>query len=128
MINWDDRAEYDSKRYYAKRDELLEILGRECVECGSDEHIEMDHVDPAEKEYSILSRWNRPTAELLPELAKCQPLCRDCHKRKSDSELAAGHGGGRSGKRNCKCAPCKERKNEYMREWKRRKAAEKISA
>lgn len=81
------------RRYYEKRkDELLGILGRECVKCGSTSDIEFDHVDPSTKSFTVMQKWNFPMEVLISEIAKCQPLCSKCHKEKPlrTTELGTG--------------------------------------
>lgn len=126
MQNW-DRSEYDRQRYLARKGELLELLGSECSQCGSTDRIEFDHIDPTTKSFDILEQWNRPIEELVQEVRKCQPLCYSCHREKSLAQLSVEHGGGASGKRNCKCDLCRAKKNEYMREWKRRKRLQSVA-
>ena len=83
--------------------------------------LEVDHITPETKSFSIMSKWSLGLEKLKPELEKCQLLCNVCHKNKSDEALRVPHGGGVSGKKNCKCIPCRAQKNKYMREWKSRK-------
>ena len=96
----------------------IEILGGMCAVCGTVNNLEIDHVDPLSKEFD-LGTCSRSEAEYWEELKKCQALCRECHIKKSAAELSVVHGGGMSGKKNCKCRPCKDRKNEYMKAYKR---------
>lgn len=104
------------RRYYEKRkDELLGILGRECVKCGSTSDIEFDHIDPSTKSFKVMQKWNFPMEVLIPEIAKCQPLCSKCHKEKTAKDNGVGHGEGLTGKRNCYCDLCRAKKNEYSR-------------
>lgn len=126
METW-DRTSYDKSRYNERRELLLDLIGRECADCGSTDRIEFDHVDSKSKEFALMSRWNRPLEQLQAEIAKCQPLCHECHLKKTLQQTSVEHGGGLSGKKNCKCAPCRSKKAEYMREWKRRKAAAKLA-
>lgn len=127
MFEW-DRTDYDRDRYMRRRQELLSIIGEKCVACGSMDRIEFDHVDPASKEFALMGRWNRPLEELLAEAAKCQPLCRTCHTEKSRAARTIPHGGGTSGRKGCKCQPCKGRKAEYMREWRKGKPRKKATS
>ena len=122
-MDWSNRSNYDALRYQRRKTELLDILVTTCVQCGSDSNIEFDHIDPSTKEFSVMLRWTSPLSVLLPEIEKCQPLCATCHKEKSSRDGSVDHGSGRSGKRNCKCGPCRLKKNAYMREWKRAKLA-----
>ncbi|ALQ30110.1 hypothetical protein ATC04_05750 [Arthrobacter sp. YC-RL1] len=97
---------------------MKRILGGHCVVCGTDENLQFDHIDQSTKLFTIAERWDARHETLMPELAKCQLLCERCHTAKSAAEKSVEHGGGTSGKRNCKCDPCRARKNEYMRRWK----------
>lgn len=118
-----DRSEYDRDRYEAAKRKLIGLLGGKCAKCNTTEDLQFDHVSRALKEFTITARWNRGDAELAAELAKCQLLCRLCHRQKTSSEIGVEHGGGVSGKRNCPCEPCRARKREYNREWKHRRRA-----
>jgi len=116
-MTW-DRRQYDHERYARKRDEFLAYVGGanpSCVKCGSSESLEFDHVDPASKAFDIGSQWNKPLAFVAGELAKCQLLCSACHTAKSRSEASVGHGGGSSGKKNCRCELCRPLKDNYVR-------------
>lgn len=56
-----------------------------CANCGSTDQdaIEFDHVDPSEKTDDIAYAIARyPHDRFRSELAKTQPLCHDCHRRK----------------------------------------------
>lgn len=98
-----------------------ELLGGCCAQCGSVEDLEFDHVDPATKEFDIsqgiVGCYSR--ARLQAELIKCQLLCKSCHVRKSATEVEVEHGGGETGKRNCRCELCAPLKREYARKRKR---------
>lgn len=111
--------EYHRDYFYRRKARLIAILGGKCIECGSTENLEFDHIDPTTKIFSITQRIKERDETVLPELAKCQLLCKKHHKAKSDAALSVEHGGGKAGKRNCKCGPCRDKKNAYMREYKR---------
>lgn len=111
--------EYQKNRYEERRVEALALLGGVCVDCGTEDSLEFDHSDPSTKFTEVttmLSKYSKK--RLAEELAKCELRCKGCHSVKS---LANGdihsvdHGGGVSGRKNCKCRPCKNKKNEYMR-------------
>lgn len=60
------------------------FAGKRCVRCGSTESLQLDHVDPLRKvDHRI---WNWATERREVELAKCQPLCEECHKDKTRSK------------------------------------------
>ena len=80
-------------RYRTRRNKLINLLGSKCVECGTTETLEFDHVDAATKIFTISSNMFRPWAALLAEVMKCQLLCRPCHvdKTRVNGEHAGGH-------------------------------------
>lgn len=59
-----------------------------CEFCGSTENLELDHIDPATKITHSIWSWSSERRDA--ELAKCRPLCRECHKKKSADEHAKG--------------------------------------
>lgn len=75
--------DYQRKRYQERVLELKSLVGSECSQCGSRQDLEFDHIDPDTKTFSILRHWKWPIEKLMPELAKCQLLCKDCHKLKT---------------------------------------------
>lgn len=110
------------ERRYAKRIELgLKTLGEKCVVCEATEKLEFDHIDPSTKLFDITTGWTRKLDLFMAELAKCQLLCAEHHLEKTKRDKGVEHGGGVWGKRNCPCDPCRLKRNEYMRNWKKRK-------
>lgn len=104
------------------------LLGGCCARCGKVNDLDFDHIDAASKtfEISIGIRNGYGRARIEAELAKCQLLCHTCHVEKSlecGDVRVVEHGGGKTGKRNCYCPPCRAKKNEYMREFKKAKRA-----
>ena len=59
-----------------------------CRECGSADHMELDHVEPGMKVSHTVWSWTPMRREL--ELKKCQALCRSCHRKKTSSEHKPG--------------------------------------
>src|ERR1019366_9553584 len=99
---------YQAARCLAKRTAWLAENGP-CVECGSWERLEVDHIDPALKVSHRI--WNWSEAKRQTELAKCQILCYDCHKKKTAKDVEAEHGtNGRytSHVWKCRCRPCRD--------------------
>lgn len=119
--------EYMKRRYYERKKKIEAYLGGKCKRCNSTESLQVDHVDPKKKSFGIGSSggWNKPWSKLVVELDKCQLLCGDCHTIKTLSDLgrspARGTHGTLSSYRYCSCRVCKDVKNAYVREWKRRK-------
>lgn len=60
-----------------RREDWIEAMGGECVECGSKEKLEVHHNVPAKKVTS--SFWSFAEAKRLKELAHCKVLCHNCH-------------------------------------------------
>lgn len=57
--------------------------GKYCVQCKSTEKLELDHINPEEKEHHSIWSWSEERR--LKELAKCQVLCKTCHRLKSNA-------------------------------------------
>ena len=117
---------YIASRYKRLRAEWIDKLGGECVVCKTTSNLEFDHIDASQKEYNIakiLSTHSKLKVE--SEMKKCQLLCKECHLEKTYREedlKSVDHGGGVSGKKGCSCGPCRAKRNEYVREWKRNRA------
>lgn len=95
--------------------------GKTCVECGSDEQLELDHIDPSQKVTHRI--WSSSDAKREAEIAKCQVLCSECHKGKSREQLpitrgfrAYRHGTASMYKHHrCRCGLCRLwRRNKYL--------------
>ena len=112
--------EYVKRRTRERRAEAFNMLGGECVECGSTEDLQFDHRNRRRKEFSLATAmWHVSRERFIAEVKKCRLLCTPCHKKHSADQLSVPHGGGVSGKKNCSCAPCKARKAQYMKNWAR---------
>lgn len=49
---------YMLARYHKRRAEAIRKLGGKCVKCGSEENLEIDHIDPTTKSFEISKLWN----------------------------------------------------------------------
>lgn len=116
-MNTDEHRAYNRERYKARRDAAIAQLGGKCVVCGTEEDLELDHIDPNTKRINFSTDWGVPESEWQKELAKTQLLCSIHHKKKSNKERSVGHGEGKTGKRNCYCELCKPLKQAYMRQY-----------
>ena len=106
------------KDYYQKRKAMFVArLGGVCVECGTTEDLEIDHIDPSTKSFEILKCYDHKLDKVLSEVDKCQLLCKTHHKIKSDREASFEHGAGLTGKRFCYCDLCKPLKRARMKTW-----------
>ena len=110
---------YVLDRYHKRRMEAIQILGIVCATCKSSEDLQFDHIDPKTKKFDIGKNWSINAKEFWEEIDKCQLLCISCHKIKSANERSVEHGGGQSGKRNCPCQLCKDKKAAYMKLYKK---------
>lgn len=79
-------VEGNIRRYHLRRNRFIKLLGGKCVRCGSIDSLEFDHIDASKKAFNIAKKINYPDYKILPELEKCQLLCKDCHKEKSRKE------------------------------------------
>lgn len=113
--------EYMLARYHRRRATAIKLLGGECAVCGSAEDLEIDHIDPTTKTMDLGHFWSVSEARYKAELAKCQLLCGPHHNDKTRIQISVPHGGGKSGKKNCKCDPCRARRAEYMRNYRQAK-------
>ena len=75
------KRDYQRKWLQARRDDWF--ADKSCVDCGSTENLELDHVDPFLKISHKIWSWSkqRRTKELL----KCVPRCSACHKLKTST-------------------------------------------
>tara|TARA_Y100001973_G_scaffold16686_1_gene24260 strand:+ start:152 stop:1129 length:978 start_codon:yes stop_codon:yes gene_type:complete len=73
-----------------RRLHLIERLGEKCVECGTTDLLEFDHIDPLEKTFTIAAKLTAPIEVLYEEVDKCQLLCRYCHYEKTKNEWLDG--------------------------------------
>lgn len=100
-------AKNEYQREWVRKNWLaaIELLGGKCVQCGTTESLEIDHIDPATKVSHRIWSWSKERR--LAELKKCQILCSGCHKRKTleyagiaPSKILAVH------KAGCGCGGC----------------------
>jgi hypothetical protein len=83
----DKNRAYKAAYAKARRDAWLEHMGNRCNLCGTTQGpFDIDHIDPATKQYRIANIWTRCQEFRDKELAKCQVLCKPCHKQKTRSE------------------------------------------
>src|SRR5665213_333062 len=82
-----------SQRKAQRRAEFF--AGKECVRCGSIDHLELDHIDPSTKEIRAGELWCMAldNPRRIKELAKSQVLCHDCHvlKTREGGEIRGGN-------------------------------------
>ena len=76
---------YNKERLQKKRDFVWAYkLEKGCAVCGYNKHpvaLELNHIDPTSKTYSIGKQLISISMEnLVKELAKCEVLCANCHQ------------------------------------------------
>jgi len=83
------------------------LAGKVCAHCGATENLEIDHIDPAAKVSHKIWSWAPERREA--ELAKCQVLCKRCHRLKtSAARPLVMHGTNTCyTNRRCRCDLCK---------------------
>ena len=113
----------------ARRQSWLDEHGP-CIKCGSCSDLEIDHIDPTQKVNHRVFSWRKERRDA--ELAKCQVLCRLCHKEKTKEDLKTCrvyptirhiHGTTTEYRRGCRCAPCVAAKAVYSEAYNRIKYA-----
>lgn len=67
---------------------LLENVGDHCVQCGSTENLEFDHINPALKTNRCSFRA-LGIQTLEEQKDNIQTLCHECHKEKSNAQRKA---------------------------------------
>ena len=105
------QREYQRRWMAARRARYL--AGMTCVDCGSDDRIEIDHIDRTKKSSHRIWSWS--DAKLRAELEKCEPRCRDCHVKRHQQEFRK-HGQGEY-KRGCRCDVCVTANREKARRY-----------
>lgn len=100
--------DYMKQRWAVRREKAVAALGGCCVECGSSDELHFDHINPETKLFAIAKGSGFSEERFAEELAKCQLLCADCHKRKH----RAPHGT-ISRYKDCRCSACRQAKSEY---------------
>lgn len=116
--------EYQLKWMHKRRNEWIKANGP-CQECGSSDRLEVDHIDESKKEFHVTQIWSRKAEVREKELAKCQVLCYDCHKKKTIEFLSKEyeHGTHNAYSRGCRCDACTVAQREYNQAWRKRKIA-----
>lgn len=114
--------QYMANRYHKRRNQAIEKLGGKCVDCGTTENLEFDHVNESDKSFNVGTAFGgMAESKLWDELKKCVLRCRTHHLEKTINSKSVGHGEGVVGKRNCRCSLCAPLKNAYARDLKRRR-------
>lgn len=113
-----DINKYVLKRYHQRMELAKNILGGHCIICNTVDNLEIDHINPDEKSFTISELWSVPIDRFYSELAKCQLLCKKHHKEKHSVKNQHGT---LSTYRYCKCDLCRKAKSDYMRDYRKKK-------
>lgn len=92
-----------------------------CVDCGSLNNLEVDHVDPTKKVTHRVWSWSEERR--LAELEKCVPRCQSCHKSKTADfrKAQVQHGSYVMRYRHhCDCTECKGYAQKQKAAWRER--------
>ena len=75
-----------AKARYAKHQAFIDDIKRSmggCIDCGFNGHpaaLDFDHLPGTTKLFNIGQEKNRPRAQLMEEIAKCELVCANCHR------------------------------------------------
>lgn len=119
---------YMAERYERRKQAIYDQLSGKCKICGSIEKLEIDHITPKEKSFTIGTFLAGVSKEKLEsELKKCQLLCKKCHKEKTHSEFGAKHGSlGMYTHNKCRCQICKDSYKEYYKKLRARNSTSRV--
>jgi 5-methylcytosine-specific restriction endonuclease McrA len=108
--------DYHREYYRKRRKAIFDYLGGACVICGTTEHLQVDHINPADKSFEIKSRLSVKNNKA--ELDKCQLLCRRHHLEKTARENSGFQHGTIYAwmKKKCKCEVCESAKRAWYDE------------
>lgn len=114
------RARKARERYHAKRLAWIDSQGGKCKLCGSAERLEVDHINREDKSIHASLVWSRRAEVRDAELAKCQVLCYNCHRKKTNKENKVHRPCGDYVKyrhHGCRCSDCTLANTEYQRQF-----------
>ena len=80
------RSRSRRRRSIGKRDLLLALRDRPCVDCADrpPRHVmQFDHRDPTQKEFLVASSWCRSESSIVSEALKCDIVCPNCHRQRT---------------------------------------------
>jgi len=121
-INSDPEVRRAYQLAWIKRRRQDWFSDKQCVDCGSKERLELDHIDPEQKVSNSIWSWSQKRRD--EETAKCEVRCYCCHKSRSAKQCREWfsrpitHGTVTAYlKRKCKCSIC----SEFYKKWRRNK-------
>ena len=113
MATKEEQREYQNRWIQQRRLDWIESQGGKCVNCGSTERLEVDHINPKFKMINPANLWSMSESNerRIRELAKCQVLCHWCHLDKTSEGLTKPliHGTSNAhGRKGCRFTACKK--------------------
>lgn len=129
FLSKEDHRIYQLNWIKNRRKEFFDKHGP-CIKCGSDNRLELDHIDPALKVSHKIWSWS--WEKIYAEAAKCQILCYDCHKEKISSENKERnknliiHGTYSRYRAGCRCLDCVLSRNKRAQKLKEKYKANKV--
>lgn len=119
---------YMKLRRIKRREKIIAHLGGKCSKCGTNENLEINHIDPRKKSHNIGKIQDGVWEKILEELEKCELLCKEHHKEVTKEQYKKGlmpppwnkntavkhHGTARKySEDSCRCDLCKKAKKLY---------------
>jgi 5-methylcytosine-specific restriction endonuclease McrA len=119
-----NERDYQREKARTRIAKARELLGGKCVECGAEENLQFDHINPNTKvaKISVIANW--AWDRFLSEVEKCQLLCQDCHTAKTMVDLGrkrSEHGTRNKYRVGCRCDLCKKANTDDCRQRRQQK-------
>lgn len=105
---------YMKNRYHQKRNELIKLLGGKCVNCGTTDNLEIDHIDSSKKTFRAADIHSIADDVVKKELDNFQLLCATCHESKTNEKWDRSIPNSNHGtywkyvREGCRCSECKK--------------------
>ena len=90
------------------------FLGKVCTRCRATDTLELHHKDRTQKIASSIWSWSADRRER--EIAKCEVLCRRCHKEETRKQISF-HGFSKYSHGGCRCAVCTAANLEHRKKY-----------
>jgi len=114
----DKQRQLEYQREWMRKRRAKYLDGAVCKWCGSDEKINIHHVDPTTKVHHAIWSWAEP--RIVEELSKCITICEECHVTHHAEERIV-HGSLARYQAGCRCEACRSAKSEENRRYRERK-------
>ena len=129
--NLEQKREYHNNRHKKVMKLIIQHLGGKCVNCGSVENLQIDHIDRTTKLFNVSTGvQNYSMEKVWTEVRKCQLLCKICHRQKGikvGDIVESKHGSYSMYDRRshgCRCIICKEANSRRAMKFRKRKLME----